>query len=87
MEEMLASFSGYGVIGVITYKLFTTFLTEKKEDKEAYKNELNQLREMYREELRQDRELYQNSMSLIVSRLENLEIRIEEITKIIEKND
>ena len=73
MEEMLSQFTGYGVIGVISYKLFTTFLNEKKEDKDAYKAELQQLREMYREELSKDRELYQSSMQMIVSKLEHIE--------------
>jgi len=84
MEEMLAQFSGYGVIGVISYKLFTTFLTEKKEDKEAYKAELQHLREMYREELLKDRELYQTSMQMIVNKLEHIE---EDIVKIKETID
>lgn len=86
MEEMLSQFTGYGVIGVISYKLFSTFLNEKQSDKEAYKEELKELRTMYREELKQDRELYQNSMSLIVGKLENLEEKISEIEKNINFN-
>lgn len=84
MEEMLTQFTGYGVVGVISYKLFVTFLTEKKEDKDAYKAELQQLREMYREELSKDRELYQSSMKMIVNKLEQIE---DDIVKIKENID
>lgn len=79
MEEMITQFAGLGVTGIVAYKLFTTFLAEKKDDKEAYKAELKELRVMYREELAKDRELYQDSMRMIVSKLDNLEQDIVEI--------
>ena len=85
MEDLIAQFAGYGVTGIVAYKLFITFLSEKEEDKKTYQAELKELREMYREELSKDRELYQSSMALIVSRLENLETDIQEIKENIEK--
>ena len=86
MEEMLTQFAGFGVTGVVAYKLFVTFLAEKEEDKKAYKSELKELRDMYREELAKDRELYQVSMRMIVNKLEILEQDIVEIKENIDFN-
>ena len=86
MEEMMTQFAGFGVTGVVAYKLFITFLSEKEDDKKAYKSELKELRIMYREELSKDRELYQASMSMIVGKLEALEKDIIEIKENIDLN-
>ena len=85
VEEMLPQFAGYGVCGYFAYKLFVTFLSEKEEDKKAYKAELSELRNLYRLELAKDRELYEESMKLIVNKLETLEQDIIEIKENIEK--
>jgi hypothetical protein len=85
VEEILAQFTGYGVTGIVAYKLFVTFLSEKEEDKKAYKAELKELRELYKVELSKDRELYEESMKLIVNKLEALERDIVEIKENIEK--
>ena len=85
VEEMLPQFAGYGVCGYFAYKLFVTFLTEKEEDKKSYKAELKELRELYKSELAKDRLLYEESMKLIVNKLETLEQDIIEIKENIEK--
>ena len=85
VEEMLPQFAGYGVCGYFAYKLFVTFLSEKEGDKKAYKAELSELRNLYRLELAKDRELYEESMKLIVNKLETLEQDIIEIKENIEK--
>ena len=79
MEQFVTQFTGLGIAGVVCYKLMETFLKEKEDDKQAYRNELKEQREMYREELAKDRELYQNSMHIIVNRLENVEEDVREI--------
>ena len=85
MEEILGMFTGYGVTGIVAYKLFVTFLAEKEADKKAYKTELTELRNLYRSELSKDRQLYEDSMKLIVSKLEALEKDVIEIKENIEK--
>lgn len=87
MEEMFTQFSSLGVCGILSYKLFTTFLSEKKEDKEAYKNELKYLRDLYREELSQDRLMYQESIRMIVDKLDNLEQDIVHIKRSMDLGD
>ena len=87
MEEMFAQFTSYGVTGIVAYKLFTTFLSEKKEDKEAYKSELKYLRDLYREELSQDRLMYQESIKMIVDKLDSLEQDIVHIKKSMDLGD
>lgn len=83
MENVVTSFAGLGVCGIVAYKLFDTFLKEKEDDKQAYRVELKEQREMYREELAKDRQLYQNSMNSLVNRIENVEQDMIEIKDLI----
>lgn len=83
MEESITFFTSLGAVGIIAYKLGTTFLQEKKEDKEMYRQEIKENREMYKQELEKDREIYIKSIESVVTRIERVEDDVTEIKEAI----
>jgi hypothetical protein len=79
MESIVNEFLQYGVLGIGVFALGSTFLKEKKEDKELYRQEIKETRELYKQELDKDREVYINSINSVVTRIESVEEDVKEI--------
>lgn len=86
MEEMVKEFASLGLIGVIGWLLFSTFLQERKTASEETKNtidylksEIAQGRNLYKEELEKDRQVYVNSISKITDSISQMTTRIDTI--------
>lgn len=86
MEEMVKEFASLGLIGVIGWLLFSTFLQERKTANEEtkntidyLKNEIVQGRNLYKEELEKDRQVYVNSISKITDSISQMTTRIDTI--------
>ena len=86
MEEMVKEFASLGIIGVIGWLLFSTFLQERKNASEETKNTIDYLkseithnRNLYKEELEKDRQVYVNSISKITDSISQMTTRIDNI--------
>ena len=86
MEEIVKEFASLGIIGVIGWLLFSTFLQERKNASEETKNtidylksEISQGRNLYKEELEKDRQVYVNSISKITDSISQMTTRINTI--------
>lgn len=86
MEEMVKEFASLGIIGVIGWLLFSTFLQERKNASEETKNTIDYLkseiahgRNLYKEELEKDRTVYVNSISKITDSISQMTTRIDNI--------
>lgn len=86
MEEMVKEFASLGLIGVIGWLLFSTFLQERKTASEEtkstidyLKSEIAQGRNLYKEELEKDRQVYVNSISKITDSISQMTTRIDTI--------
>ena len=86
MEEVVKEFASLGIIGVIGWLLFSTFLQERKNASEETKNTIDYLkseithnRNLYKEELEKDRQVYVNSISKITDSISQMTTRIDNI--------
>lgn len=86
MEEVIKEFASLGIIGVIGWLLFSTFLQERKNASEETKNTIDYLkseithgRNLYKEELEKDRQVYVNSISKITDSISQMTTRIDNI--------
>lgn len=86
MEEVIKEFASLGLIGVIGWLLFSTFLQERKNANEETKNTIDYLkseithnRSLYKEELEKDRQVYVNSISKITNSISQMTTRIDTI--------
>lgn len=93
MDNFVNDFASLGLIGIIGWLLFSTFLQERKTANEETRNtitylkqEISTSRELYKSELEKDREVYvesiskiTNSISEITSRIDNIEEDVKDI--------
>ena len=85
MEQMTTYLSSLGACGFIAYTLFKKLVSDSENDKNYYRTLIENNQKMYQEELKADRQIYINSITAVVSRLENVEQDINEIKEIIKK--
>lgn len=85
LDTIVQNFAGLGVAGVIAGVLFKTFLEEKREEKQYFREEISASRELYKEELAKDRECYITSIEKITNRIDIIEDDVKEIKNTLEK--
>lgn len=83
MEQLVAEFAGYGVIGLVGGYLFTTFMKERSEERKISLENQKEDRELFRKSV----ETFTNTSKTYAETIASLTVRVENVEGVAERTE